>query len=148
MIALDTNVLVYAHREDSPQHERAAEALSAAVLGPVSVGIPWPCVHEFLAIVTHPRIYDPPTAMSQALVAIGQLADQPTVRFLPEEGHHLAMLTGLLKDSAVVGPKVHDARIAAICLGHGVSVLWTADRDFSWFPNLRTHNPLASGGSR
>ncbi len=67
MIALDTNLLVYAHREDSPHHLAAAQALRAAVAAPGGCAIPWPCVHEFLAVVTHPRIYDPPTPVATAL---------------------------------------------------------------------------------
>jgi predicted nucleic acid-binding protein len=48
----------------------------------------------------------------------------------------------LLSVGRVTGAKVHDARIAALCLSHGVSELWSADRDFSRFPDLKTRNPL------
>lgn len=145
MIALDTNILVYAHREDSPHHEAAAAVLSRIAAGAAAWALPWPCVHEFLAVVTHPRIYAPPTPMPVALEAVQALARLPNMRMLHETTDHIDELERLLSRGDVTGPRVHDARIAAICLTHGVSELWTADRDFSWFPTLRTVNPLAHG---
>lgn len=141
MIALDTNILVYAHREDSPHHERASEALRGLVTPGQPFGVPWPVVHEFLAVVTHPRIYDPPSPTSAAFDALSALTKVPQARLLAETADHLDVMTRLLKPG-VVGPKVHDARIAAICLGHGVRALWSADRDFGWFPELTVINPL------
>jgi hypothetical protein len=67
MIAVDTNVLVYAHRSDSQHHDRAVETMRFLAEGTVSWAIPWPCLHEFLAITTHPRIFDPPTKLVRAL---------------------------------------------------------------------------------
>ena len=141
MIAVDTNVLVYAHREDSPHHASALSALHSLATGPDRWAIPWPCLHELLAVVTHPRIYDPPTAPDVALGLLSELLSLPNLTPLSETRDH-AMLLGELIAPGVVGPKVHDARVAAICLGHGVSELWSADRDFSWFPRLRVRNPL------
>ncbi|MFN8085217.1 MAG: TA system VapC family ribonuclease toxin [Dermatophilaceae bacterium] len=145
MIALDTNILVYAHREDSQHHLAAAQALRAAVAAPGGCAIPWPCLHEFLAVVTHPRIYDPPTPVATALAAVRALAEAPTVHLLGEGPGHVETLAGLLESGAVVGPRVHDARVAATCLSHGVNTLWSLDRDFSWFPSLTVVNPLVSG---
>lgn len=145
MIALDTNLLVYAHREDSPHHPLALKAVTAAVTGRGPCGIPWPCLHEFLAVVTHPRIYAPPTSLPVALEAVRALVDDPNVHVLGEGDDHFDVLSRLLDGRAISGVKVHDARIAAICLSHGVDALWSADRDFSWFPELRVVNPLAQG---
>lgn len=142
MIGVDTNVLVYAHREDSPHHDAALGALRGLIETGRAWALPWLCVHEFLAIVTHPRIYDPPTTIDHALEAVGDLVDMPGVVLLAEGAEHLQILGRLLTESGVTGPKVHDARIAALCLAHGVSELWSADRDFSYFPALRTRNPL------
>lgn len=144
MIALDTNVLVYAHREDSPHHEAASRVLAELAEGVAAFAVPWPCVHEFLAVVTHPRIYDPPSTSAQGVAAMASLQALPHLRLLGETEDHLDLLAELIGTSTV-GPRVHDARIAAICLGHGVSELWSADRDFSWFPGLRTRNPLVPG---
>ncbi|GGK60908.1 type II toxin-antitoxin system VapC family toxin [Ornithinimicrobium pekingense] len=142
MIAVDTNLLVYAHRTDSPHHARASEILHGLATGPRPWAVPWPCLHEFLAVVTHPRIYRPPTAPALAVEAVQALVDVRTIQLLSETSDHLRILRGLIVTPGLVGPKVHDARIAAICLGHGVDALWSADRDFSWFPALRVVNPL------
>lgn len=140
MIAVDTNLLVYAHRPESPYHERALTELASLQQTPRSWGLPWPCVHEFLATVTNPRIFRSATPMPVALDAIAVTARSAAL--LGEAAGHLARLEQLLDSSGVTGAKVHDARIAAICLSHGVTELWTADRDFSYFPELRTRNPL------
>ncbi len=142
MIAVDTNILVYAHREDSPHHAAAAAVVRELAGGAAPWVIPWPCAHEFLAVVTHPRIYAPPSPASTAVEAVEAVAALPNVRLLHEAPAHLDELSSLLARGDVTGPRVHDARIAAICLSHGVSELWSADRDFSWFPRLRTRNPL------
>ncbi|MCA0290839.1 MAG: PIN domain-containing protein [Actinobacteria bacterium] len=144
MIALDTNLLVYAHRRDSAHHAAAAAAISAAVLHRGGCAVPWPCLHEFLAVVTHPRIYSPPTPPAEAIAAVVALAAQPGVHVIGAGTDHLTVLSDLLSSGRVTGPKIHDARVAAICLAHGVDALWSADRDFSWFPALRVVNPLVT----
>lgn len=142
MIALDTNLLVYAHREDSPDHAAASAVLLDLVHSGRPFGVPWPCLHEFLAVVTHPRIYRPATPQPVAVEAVVALTDLEQVHVLSEGRDHLSLLQELLAGSGVVGPAVHDARIAAICLSHGVDALWSADRDFGRFPRLTVHNPL------
>ena len=144
MIAVDTNLLVYAHREDSPHHQVATRILQDLASSTSPWAVPGPCLHEFLAVVTHPRIYQPPTPMSVALDAVAALAGSANLHLLSETSDHVSILATLLDGGVVVGPKVHDARIAAICLGHGVTTLWSADRDFSWFPSLTVRNPLIS----
>ena len=142
MIATDTNILVYAHRSDSEWHEPARSAIRSLAEGRVSWGLPWPCVHEFLAIVTHPRIYDPPSAILKAADQVEAWLESPVAELLTETGAHWEILRQQLEGGRVRGPMVHDARIAALCLGHGVTEFWTADRDFSRFPALATRNPL------
>lgn len=142
MIALDTNLLVYAHRDDSPHHVSALDLLGDLARGRRDWAIPWPCLHEFLAVVTHPRIYVPPTSADSAVAAVEALVATPRLRLLGEGQDHLRQLAALLASGQITGPRVHDARIAAICLSHGVSELWSADRDFSWFPALKVVNPL------
>lgn len=142
VIAVDTNLLVYAHREDSPWHEAGVRALTNLAEGPAAWAIPWPCVHEFLAIVTHPRIFKTPTPAARATAAMATLFDSPRVVLLAETDGYWSVLRRLVEEGRLAGPIVHDARIAALCETHGVDVLWTADRDFSRFPALRTRNPL------
>lgn len=144
MIAVDTNILVYAHREESPFHVQAREKLIALAESAAFWAIPWPCVHEFLAICTNARIFRKPSEVGEALDFLNTLGSSPSLLHLSEAHNHLQILGTILKESRVQGGRVHDARIAAICLGNAVSELWTADRDFSRFPNLTTRNPLFS----
>lgn len=145
MIAIDTNLLVYAHRPEMPFHERAREVLSAAVAETEPVSVPWPCAHEFLAVVSNPRIFRDPTPMDLALDAVSRLLDSFGGGFLAEGEGYLRTLERIVRPALLQGPIVHDARIAAICLYHGVRVLWSADRDFSRFPDLAVVNPLPGG---
>jgi uncharacterized protein len=142
MIAVDSNLLVYAHREDSPWHEAAHACLAGLAEGREAWAIPWPCLNEFLAIATHPRIYDPPTPLAKATDQVDAWLESPSVVLLAESEDHWRHLASLLRAGHVAGPRVHDARVAAICLQHGVRELWTVDRDFSRFPKLKTRNPL------
>ena len=142
MKAVDTNILVYAHREDSPFHERALALLLDLANGSARWAIPWPCVHEFIAVVTHPRIYDPPSPLEVALDAMGTWIDSPMCEMVGEGPGYFGDLRKLATAARVAGPMIHDARIAAICAHNGVSELLSADRDFSRFDKLRTRNPL------
>ena len=146
MIAIDTNILVYAHREDSTWHAAADRCLGGAAESGAPWAIPWPCIHEFLAIVTHPRIYDPPTPFGDALEQVACWLEVPTVVLLAEAIGYWPALRETLDASRVAGPRVHDARIAALCRQHGVSELWTVDRDFGRFAGVRFKNPLLSAG--
>ena len=142
MIAVDTNVLVYAHRKDMPFHARARDVVRELAEGAGSWSIPWPCVHEFIGIVTHRRIFKHPTPIERALSQMRAWLGAPGVALLAEGPGYWDQLALLVEAAQVAGPKVHDARIAAICLHNGVQELWTADRDFGRFPVLRTRNPL------
>ena len=142
MIAVDTNILVYAHRVDSPFHDRARRRIATLAEGVSLWAIPWPCVHEFLAIVTHPRIYAPPTPLRQALEQVDAWLESPTVALLAESAIHWSNLRDLAANGRIAGPQFHDARIAALCRQHGVNTLWSADRDFSRFAGFPVENPL------
>ena len=144
MIAIDTNILVYAHRRDSPWFELARKALRSLAEGTAAWAIAWPCLHEFLAISTHPNIYKPPTELTRALEQVAALLASPSLVALNEAAGYWPVLRRLLAAGRVTGPQVHDARIAALCIFHGVSELWSADRDFTRFPELKTRNPLVS----
>lgn len=147
MIAVDTNILVYAHREDAAFHEAAYRALAELAEGPASWAIPWPCIHEFLAIVTHPRIYAPPTPLEQAVDQIAAWFASPSLVTLTETPTHWATLRQILIDGRIAGPQVHDAHVAALCRQHGVRELWSADRDFGRFATIRVVNPLVGGSA-
>jgi toxin-antitoxin system PIN domain toxin len=145
LIAVDTNLLVYAHREDSPFHAAADACVAQCAESAAPWAIPWPCLHEFFAIVTHPRIYDPPTTASRALDQIDAWLESPSLVLLTETDLHWPQLRQLVAKARIAGPAIHDARIAALCLQHGVRELWSADRDFGRFPSLLARNPLPGG---
>ena len=144
MIAVDTNILVYAHRSDSPHHATASAAMSACAQSRLAWCIPWPCIHEFFAIVTHQRIYNPPTPPAMALDQINAWLESPSLVLLAETATHWPTLQKLLVAAGTAGPAVHDARIAALCLQHGARELWSADRDFQHFADLTVVNPLGT----
>ena len=142
MIAVDTNIMVYAHREDSEWHAVAYAKLGELAEGRGAWAIPWPCVHEFLAIVTHPRIFSPPTPLAAAIDQVGAWFESPSLVLVAESDAHWRTLRETLVNGKITGAQVHDARIAALCLQHGVKELWSADRDFGRFPDLTVVNPL------
>jgi toxin-antitoxin system PIN domain toxin len=142
LIAVDTNLLVHAHRTDSEWHARAAACIRELAEARSPWALPWPCLHEFLAIATHPRIWDPATPTEAALDQVEAWLESPSLVLLSESPEHWRELRDQITAGRIAGPRVHDARIAALCLAHGVRELWTADRDFSRFPRLATANPL------
>ncbi len=144
MFAIDTNVLVYAHRKDSKFHEPAAQLLRRCAEGAATWAIPWPCVYEFYSIVTHPRIYAPPSTPEQALAQLRAWLSSPTVVVPGEPPGHWRLLADLLRTTSITGPVVHDARVAAICEAHGIGEIVTLDRDFSRFPKLNARSLLAT----
>lgn len=147
MIAVDTNILIYAHREDSEWHEAANARIVELAEGRAPWAIPWPCIHEFLAIVTHPKVFAPPTPLPAAIDQVEAWLESPTVVTLSEADNYWSELRRTVETGRIVGPQVHDARVAALCLQHGVRKLWSADRDFGRFPQLVTTNPLVGGPS-
>ena len=144
MTAVDTNILVHAHRRDSRWHAGASACVRRLAEGRAAWAIPWPCLHEFIAVVTHPRVYDPPSTVEEALGQFDAWMESPGLVLLGEPHDHWAILRRQLSAGQVRGPMVHDARIAAICIGHGVEELLTADRDFGRFPPLAVRNPLVA----
>jgi toxin-antitoxin system PIN domain toxin len=142
MIALDTNILVYAHRADSPWHEAAYQLIANLAQGEAFWAIPWPCIHEFLAVVTHPRIYAPPTPLSKATEQVEIWLEAPSLRMLGELAGHWKELKEIVSAGRILGGAIHDARVAAICVEHGVREIWSADRDFTRVSGLVIRNPL------
>lgn len=84
MIAVDTHLPVYAHREEAPWHDAAYARLAELAEGRNPWAIPWPCLHEFLAIVTHPRTYAPPTSLDRAVDQVEAWLESPSLILLAE----------------------------------------------------------------
>lgn len=142
MIAVDSNLLIYAHKEGSPFHTAAAELVDSLRHQRAAWAIPWPCIHEFIGIATHPCIYKPASTLAEALGFVGCLLASPQLHLLSESPGYFEKLRDIATSARLKGPRIHDARIAALCLHHGVSELSSADRDFSAFPQLKVRNPL------
>lgn len=143
MIAVDTNVLVYAHRREAPEHPAAAALLRRLAEGSVAWAIPWTCLCEFHAVVTHARLWkDRASTPAQAWAQLDAWRGSPTLRLLAETPGSYDLLRALASRPRVRGSAIHDARVAAQCLAHGVEALLTRDRDFSAFPELPTRDPF------
>jgi toxin-antitoxin system PIN domain toxin len=142
MIAVDTNILVYAHLRQSPWYARAVAVLADLGASGTPWGIPVGCLHEFFSVVTHPKIYKPASTPAIAIAQVDAWRESPTLTILAEDAGTWSILSRLVTEAKVTGPSVYDARIAATCLQHGVSELWTSDRDFTRSPSLRVRNPL------
>ena len=142
MIAVDTALLIYSHREDSEFHEPAKGLIESLRHQPEPWAIPWPCIHEVIAIATHPRIFRPASTLAEAMGFLDSLFASPQLNLLAESPGYFDKLRSVTGAARLQGPRIHDARIAALCLHHGVSELWSADRDFSSFPQLKVRNPL------
>ena len=136
MIAVDTNVLIHAHRKESPKHRAALGRLEALAGSGEAWGIPVFCLGEFLRLVTHRRLFDPPHSAAEACEALARLlaADNVSV-LMPGPGYPERLREAVLEAGAT-GNLVFDAQIAALCRDFGVSVLLTEDRDFERFGGL------------
>jgi toxin-antitoxin system PIN domain toxin len=142
MIAIDTNVLVYARREEAPFHSQAKRLLRRLAEGEEHWALPWPCVYEYLRVVTHPRVFDPPTDLEVALEDLESLLGSPSLNLLGENPAHRGHLFMIVVEGRALGNLIHDAHIAALLVEHGVREFLTTDRDFTRFSSLRVRDPF------
>lgn len=145
MIALDTNILVYARRSEMPRHVLALKLLRDLAEGDAPWSLPWPCVYEYLRVVTHPRLFRPPSDLTRALDDLAALSASPSLTFLGEGPGHWAHLRHMIEAGRGTGNLAHDAHIAALLREHGVREIWSADKDFSRFPGVVVRNPFVAG---
>jgi len=144
VLAVDTNILVYAEIVNSPFHAIARTRVRELSEGPTPWALPWPCVYEFLRVVTHPRVYHPPVPAAVARADVAVILASPSVVLLAETARHAEVLDKVLAESGVTGNLVHDAHIVALCREHGVDEILSADEDFRRFPRIRLTNPFAT----
>jgi len=144
VIALDTNILVHAHRAESPNHETALALVQGLLAGGRPWVLPWPCVYEFVRVVTHPRIFVPPTRPKIAVEFAQALIGSERCVLLGESPRHAESFGREILRSGCTGNLVFDAHIAALMKDHGVDEIITADRDFHRFAGLRITNPFAT----
>jgi toxin-antitoxin system PIN domain toxin len=141
MKAVDTNVLVEAAREEMPHHGKALALVRKLATGAEPWALPWPCVYEFLRVVTHPRVFDPPTAVGVAAGNVATLTSSPSVVMLGEGPRHADWMQRVVRESRATGNHVFDAHIAALLREHGVDEILTRDADFHRFKGLRVTDP-------
>ena len=142
MRAVDTNVMVYAEIRNSRFHERARAVLAECAEGAAAWAIPYPCVYEFLRVVTHPKVYHPPVPAEVALADLRSLLASPSLILLSETPGHGDVMDSVVRSAGVTGNLIHDAHIAALCVEHGVTELITGDRDFHRFRELTIVDPF------
>lgn len=138
MIAIDTNVLVYAHREEYPSHTLANARMVELAVGAAPWGVPVFCLGEFVRVVTHRRVLNPPSSLDQATAFLDRLTESPSFRVLLPDVEYWADLKSALSMASARGNLAFDAQIAALCVRHGATLL-TADRDFARF-SIRTES--------
>ena len=141
MIAVDTNVLVQAHRSGLPGHRPALAWLRHLAEGPVPWGVPVLCLGEFIRVTTHPKILDPPSTLEQALGALRDLLSSPTVRVLSPGPRWPGLFAEAIEAGDARGNLAFDAQIVAVCREQGASRILTRDRDFARFPGNEPVSP-------
>lgn len=142
MKAVDTNILLYAHRKESPHYQVAHDLLRQLSEGPQAWAIPWPCIGEFLRVATHHRFYSPPSPPDVALRSLESLFASPSLSLIAETERHEPLFFETIRQYEIRGNLIFDAKIYAICREHGVSELITADADFLRFQEIRVTNPF------
>jgi hypothetical protein len=136
----DLNVLISAHRSDSPMHEPCRDWLQAVFAGDEAFGLCAPVLIGLVRILTHPRVFRPPDAHDQAFAFVNSLIAHPNALLLNPGREHLALFEGLCRRADARGDLVTDAYLAALAVETG-AVLVSADRDFALFPGLRWREP-------
>jgi toxin-antitoxin system PIN domain toxin len=137
----DVNVLIYAHREDAPEHDRYAAWLRGLTEAQEPFGLSETVLASVIRIVTNPKIFDPPSPMNAAVPFCQRLVDWPRAVMLVPSRRHWDIFTGLCAN--VQGPLVSDAYLAALAIEHGCELI-TTDSDFARFPGLRWRHPLSA----
>ncbi len=145
MKTIDTNILVYGHREEFDRHNKALSLIKELCEGDEPIIILWPCIYEFLRIVTHSRLFYPPTPLSLALEAIEGILNSPCIITVGETRRHITCLNEMTSKGSCKGNLVFDAHIAALMKEHGIDEILTTDKDFHRFPGLTVTDPFQSG---
>jgi toxin-antitoxin system PIN domain toxin len=138
LIAVDTNVLVYAHQERLRKHESALRRLTELAEGHAGWAIPVFCLGEFLRVITHPRLFTPPYSADEGCVALERILASPSLTVILPGPDFPTLLSAAIREANAAGNLVFDAQVVAVCRENGVSALLTEDRDFDRFRSFRT----------
>jgi toxin-antitoxin system PIN domain toxin len=143
VILVDANILIYSHVASFSQHKAARKWLDQQLNGSTRVGLPWGSLLAFLRLVTNPRVFERPEPMADAWHQVRAWLARETAWIPQPTEHHADLLNELLALPGVHGNLVPDAHLAALALGHGLT-LCSTDGDFARFPTLRWQNPIAA----
>ncbi|MGH7476977.1 MAG: type II toxin-antitoxin system VapC family toxin [Longimicrobiales bacterium] len=143
MLLFDVNVLVYAHREDAPEHERYRAFVEEVVGGVAAYGVADLVLSGFVRVTTHPRVFAPPTPLPLALEFAERLRARPNAVVVAPGPRHWQIFSSVCTEAGVKGNLVADAFLAALAIESGSEWI-TTDRDFARFPRLRWRHPLGS----
>jgi len=146
MIFPDANLLLYAEDSLSKHHEQARAWWDNVLSGSDPVFLCWPVVNAYIRIATNARLHQRPLTSDEAMTRAQSWFEQPCVRVVAPSENHWALFQKQIRDSGAVGSLVPDAHLAALAIEHG-STLFSADKDFAKFPDLRWINPLAKENS-
>lgn len=141
MILTDVNVLIYAHREEAADHARFRAWIEKVIAGPEAFGVADLVLSGFVRVVTHPRIFHPPTPLQRALEFCNFLRDQPNAVMIVPGERHWEIFTDLCSHARAGGDLIADAYLAALAIESGCEWI-TMDRDYSHFPGLRWRHPF------
>jgi len=137
----DVNVLVYAHREDSPHHMGCRRWLESVVSGDEAYGLSELVLSGFVRVATHPKVFAQPSTISATLAFTSQLRSQPNCVLVAPGERHWEIFERLCTEAGARGNLVPDAYLAALAIESGCEWI-TTDRDFSRFKGLRWRHPL------
>jgi len=140
VILPDVNVLLYAFRSDSPDHEKYRAWLRGVVEGDRAFGISPQILAALVRISTHPRIFARPTRLEDALAFGAVLLTQPHCQVVQPGPRHWTIFTALCREANAQGNLVQDAWFAALAIESGCEWI-TADRDYARFEGLRWRTP-------
>ena len=146
--AIDVNVFLYASDRSSGHNARATEFLAECAAGPEVVCVAWPTVMSYLRLATHPSIFAHPLSPDEAMGNVEALLRLPHVRALGEEEGFWTVYRGVAGSTPTRGNLVPDAHLAALLRQHGVTTLYTTDKDFRKFDFLKVRNPFESAPGR
>lgn len=147
MILTDVNVLVYAYRQDAPGHPAYREWLEELLNGDPAYGFSDLVLSGFLRVVTHPRVFTPPSDLTSAFKFADTIRSQPNAVQVSPGPRHWAIFQNLCESNGVKGNLIPDAYLAALAIESGSEWI-TTDRDYSRFPGLNWRHPLESRGRR
>jgi hypothetical protein len=145
VIAVDTNLLVYAHRAGCPEHQAARRAIEEAATDAGGWGIPSPCVFEFWSVVTHPSSIGGGSSPASARGFIESLIETAGATILPPPPALAPRCLQIAEQLDVRGPRIFDLQISLTALDAGVTEIWTHDSGFIGLPGLKVLDPLRSG---